>query len=138
LFHNDSFSVFNEDIGRHNCIDKVTGDLLKNKNMDLTRNGIIFLSGRISSEIITKIIRLGVPVLVSRSTPTAAAVHLAREYTGMRVIKRSRCATEPDALVWCYSGKKLFPTLPFKGEDVSQEAPRERQMPFNLSEKFPV
>ncbi|MGD0170064.1 MAG: formate dehydrogenase accessory sulfurtransferase FdhD [Smithella sp.] len=37
-------------------------------------------SGRVSSEIITKVIRRGVPVLVSRSTPTAAEVNLAREY----------------------------------------------------------
>ncbi|MDD5167514.1 MAG: formate dehydrogenase accessory sulfurtransferase FdhD [Syntrophales bacterium] len=80
LFHCDTFSAFNEDIGRHNCIDKVAGVLLKNNTPELTRDGIIFLSGRISSEIITKIIRIGVPVLVSRSTPTAAAVHLAREY----------------------------------------------------------
>ena len=80
LFHGDGFSVFNEDIGRHNCIDKAAGVLLKEGKMELTESGILFLSGRISSEIITKVIRIGVPVLVSRSTPTAAAVHLAREY----------------------------------------------------------
>jgi FdhD protein len=80
LFHHDKLSVFNEDIGRHNCIDKVAGVLLKSNQLDLTQNGILFLSGRISSEIITKVIRIGVPILVSRSTPTAAAVHLAREY----------------------------------------------------------
>ncbi len=80
LFHHERLSIFNEDIGRHNCIDKVAGVLLKNRTLDLTQSGILFLSGRISSEIITKVIRIGVPVLVSRSTPTAAAVHLAREY----------------------------------------------------------
>ncbi len=40
----------------------------------------MFVSGRVSSEIITKVIRMGVPVLVSRSTPTSAAVNLARQY----------------------------------------------------------
>jgi FdhD protein len=80
LFHHDRFSVFNEDIGRHNCIDKVAGVLLKEGKLGLTPSGVLFLSGRISSEIITKVIRIGVPVLVSRSTPTAAAVHLARQY----------------------------------------------------------
>jgi FdhD protein len=80
LFQHDEFSVFNEDIGRHNCFDKITGVLLRNNKMTLTGNAILFVSGRVSSEIITKVIRMGVPVLVSRSTPTAAAVNLAREY----------------------------------------------------------
>lgn len=80
LFHHEAISVFNEDIGRHNCFDKIAGVLLKNDQMDLVGNGILFVSGRVSSEIITKVIRLGVPILVSRSTPTAAAVNLAREY----------------------------------------------------------
>lgn len=80
LFHHEHFSVFNEDIGRHNCFDKIAGILLKNNKMDLSASGTIFVSGRVSSEIMTKVIRLGIPLLVSRSTPTAAAVHLAREY----------------------------------------------------------
>jgi FdhD protein len=80
LFRHKAFSVFNEDIGRHNCFDKIGGVLLKNNKMDLVEKGMLFVSGRVSSEIITKVIRLGVPILVSRSTPTAAAVNLAREY----------------------------------------------------------
>jgi len=80
LFQHEDFSVFNEDIGRHNCFDKIAGVLLKKNKMNLVGNGILFVSGRVSSEIITKVIRLGVPILVSRSTPTAAAVNLAREY----------------------------------------------------------
>jgi FdhD protein len=80
LFQHDLFSVFNEDIGRHNCFDKITGVLLRSDQMKLVENGILFVSGRVSSEIITKVIRLGVPVLVSRTTPTAAAVTLAEKY----------------------------------------------------------
>lgn len=80
LFKHPDFSVFNEDIGRHNCFDKIAGVLLKHDKMGLTQGGMLFVSGRVSSEIITKVIRLGAPVLVSRSTPTAAAVNLAREY----------------------------------------------------------
>ena len=80
LFQHDEFSVFNEDIGRHNCFDKILGVLLKSQKMNLVETAVLFVSGRVSSEIITKVIRMGVPVLVSRATPTAAAVNLAREY----------------------------------------------------------
>ncbi len=80
LFHHPDYSVFNEDIGRHNCFDKIGGVLLKNRKMFMTETGMLLVSGRVSSEIITKVIRMGVPILVSRSTPTAAAVNLAREY----------------------------------------------------------
>ncbi|HAJ28419.1 MAG TPA: formate dehydrogenase accessory sulfurtransferase FdhD [Syntrophus sp. (in: bacteria)] len=80
LFQHTACSVFNEDIGRHNCFDKIAGVLLKSSKMDLVGRGMLFVSGRVSSEIITKVIRLGVPLLVSRSTPTAAAVNLARKY----------------------------------------------------------
>lgn len=80
LFRNGDYSFFNEDIGRHNCFDKIGGVLLKDNKMGLAKSGMLFVSGRVSSEIITKVIRLGVPVLVSRSTPTAAAINLARQY----------------------------------------------------------
>jgi FdhD protein len=80
LFHHEEYSVFNEDIGRHNCFDKIAGVMLRNRKMHLVGNGMLFVSGRVSSEIITKVIRLGIPILVSKSTPTAAAVSLAREY----------------------------------------------------------
>ncbi|HUN54357.1 MAG TPA: formate dehydrogenase accessory sulfurtransferase FdhD [Smithella sp.] len=80
LFHHNKYSIFSEDIGRHNCFDKIGGVLIRTDHMNLVGEGMLFVSGRVSSEIITKVIRLGVPVLVSRSTPTAAAVNLAREY----------------------------------------------------------
>ncbi len=80
LFHHNDLSIFAEDIGRHNCIDKIVGKLLKLRKLELVAESLILSSGRISTEIITKLIRLKIPVFVSRTTPTANAVELAEKY----------------------------------------------------------
>jgi FdhD protein len=80
LMHTADYEILIEDIGRHNCFDKITGLMLKQNKLDLFSQAIVFVSGRISSEIMTKIIRMGVGVLVSKSTPTTAAVKLALQH----------------------------------------------------------
>ncbi len=80
LLHAADFEILIEDIGRHNCFDKITGLMLKQNKLDSFSGAVVFVSGRISSEIMTKIIRMGVPVLVSKSTPTTAAVKLAQQH----------------------------------------------------------
>ena len=80
LLHTTDYEILVEDIGRHNCFDKITGLMLKENKLNIFGEAVVFVSGRISSEIMTKIIRMGVPVLVSKSTPTTAAVKLAQEH----------------------------------------------------------
>jgi FdhD protein len=80
LLQNDDISLFSEDIGRHNCIDKIAGILLKDRKVHSAGKCIMYISGRVSSEIIAKVVRLTIPVIVSRSTPTASAVNLAKKY----------------------------------------------------------
>jgi FdhD protein len=80
LFHTADHEILVEDIGRHNCFDKIAGLMLKENKLDLFGQAIVFVSGRISSEIMTKVIRMGLPVLVSRTTPTSAAVKLAQQH----------------------------------------------------------
>ncbi len=67
--------IFNEDIGRHNAIDKIFGECLM-KNIP-TDNRIIITSGRISSEILLKVARRQIPVIISKSAPTDLGVRLA-------------------------------------------------------------
>ncbi len=69
--------IFKEDLGRHNAIDKVIGEALF-RRIDFDE-AVILTSGRISSEIISKVLRARVPVVVSAGAPTNQAVKLARQ-----------------------------------------------------------
>jgi FdhD protein len=69
--------LFKEDIGRHNAIDKIFGHCLREEIPHEDR--IIMTTGRISSEILFKVAKRNIPILVSRSTPTDLAVGLAAE-----------------------------------------------------------
>jgi len=69
--------IFSEDIGRHNAIDKILGEcLLKNISTD---NHFIITSGRVSSEILLKIAKRNIPILISKSAPTDQGVKLAND-----------------------------------------------------------
>jgi FdhD protein len=65
-----------EDIGRHNTIDKLCGAALLDGIP--TRDTVLVSSGRISSEMLLKSAVLGVPIVCSRTSPTALAVRLAQ------------------------------------------------------------
>ena len=75
-----------EDIGRHNAVDKAIGFALLN-GIDLFRC-MLFTSGRVPVDMVQKVISAGIPVLVSKSVPTAESVELAREY-GLNLVCRA-------------------------------------------------
>jgi FdhD protein len=67
--------VVAEDIGRHNAVDKVIGCcIIENIPME---DKMMLVSGRLSSEIVSKCARWGIPVIVSRTSPTSYAVEIA-------------------------------------------------------------
>ena len=69
--------LIRDDVGRHNAADKVVGRALA-LGVDLGRTAMV-TSGRISSEIVHKGRRAGIPVLISLGAPTHQAVLLARD-----------------------------------------------------------
>ncbi|PJN88272.1 formate dehydrogenase accessory sulfurtransferase FdhD [Bacillus sp. mrc49] len=71
----DDFMLSRMDIGRHNALDKIYGYCLKN---DIPiGNKIIVFSGRISSEILLKVAKIGCEIVLSKSAPTELALELA-------------------------------------------------------------
>ena len=69
--------LFCDDIGRHNAIDKIFGECLL---MDIPlEERILLTTGRVSSEIVLKVAKRNIPILISKSAPTDAGVKLAHD-----------------------------------------------------------
>ncbi len=87
LADSENMFVMYEDIGRHNAVDRVLGYAFL-KRID-TADKLLLLTGRVSSEILIKAARMGVPLVVSRSAPTKLALELAGQF-GITVVGFAR------------------------------------------------
>lgn len=76
-----------EDIGRHNALDKMAGDIFLRELK--TYDKIATVSCRMSLEIIGKIIKTGIPIVISNAAPTLSAVKLAQK-AGLTIIGFAR------------------------------------------------
>ncbi len=73
----DKIIIFKEDIGRHNAMDKVFGQALIEK-IDM-KDKVVLTSGRISTEILIKVARRKIPIIVSISATTNLAIDMAKK-----------------------------------------------------------
>ena len=100
LANNENILIQMEDLGRHNCLDKLMGTSLV-ENIP-TRGRILLSSGRISSEMINKARRLKTPIVCSRTSPTSLSVTLAESWN-MTIVaylrqKRMRIYSHPEKI----------------------------------------
>jgi FdhD protein len=79
--------VYMEDVGRHNAVDKIAGWMFKHQVP--ADDKIFYTTGRLTSEMVIKCVRMEIPILVSRSGFTAWGVELARK-ANLTLIGRAR------------------------------------------------
>lgn len=77
LCREDEPLIYMEDVGRHNAVDKIAGYMMLHGIEP--EDKIFYTTGRLTSEMIIKTVKMRIPILVSRSGFTAWGVSLARE-----------------------------------------------------------
>jgi len=77
-----------EDVGRHNSLDKITGECLLGYLQPSRR--ILVTTGRVSSEMIQKAARIGASIVISRTSASSLSVTLAEKW-GITLVGYARC-----------------------------------------------
>jgi len=75
LWAEGRLQAFYEDVGRHNAVDKIIGAILLEK---IPPCGAVYTTGRLTSDMVLKCGRIGIPVVISRTAPSSLGLAIAK------------------------------------------------------------
>ena len=79
--------VFTEDVGRHNAVDAIAGQMWLEGTPG--HDKLFYTTGRLTSEMVMKVAQMGIPALVSRSGITQMGLKLAKDF-GVTLFSRAK------------------------------------------------
>ncbi len=94
LWYSGHYVALEEDVGRHNAVDKILGKKLATTfNEKTSAQCIMVLSGRISFELVHKAIVANIPVIAAFGAPSSLALLLAKQFniTLIGFVKSDQC-----------------------------------------------